>query len=375
MQRTVMSSVIGSAACLLLTWMVAAGCGDAEGAGQVIGPDGGPGLGGVGGGAGGAGGETASGGGAVGGSSAGGAPAVSDPYQPPAGQVATWTETLPPGGLLDPEVLVYYPPSPGPGETLPLVVFAHEVGVGEDAYAESLTHIAKFGYVVASVEYHWNPVDEDHHAPADWMLAAIDLLTDSPPAELVGVVDTTRIAAGGHGLGGKAAIWLALESAPIDAVFTYDPIDDQQGLIPSSKRPSLTPEMMDQMVVPALYLGAELGPEGITECTPRDANACRFFEATPAGLDAWLMILESFGHMQFVDGYNCVACLTCNRGPQSEHEAVQVVARGLTVSFLEYVLKGNAGYLPYLQGFQYDDLRTKNRILDSQEEFEFCAEQ
>lgn len=373
MQRKHVGGSLALALGLLAGWAAGTGCGDAEGAGEIIGPGGSTPTGGGGahGGAGGLGGS----GGAAGGGGSGGSAVVSDPFQPPAGEVATWTGTLPPGGLLDPEVFVYFPQSPAPGETFPLFVFAHAVGVGEQAYEDTFTHITKFGYVVASVEYHWNPVDEDHHAPADWMLAAIELLTNSPPVEIGDIVDADHIAAAGHGIGGKSAIWMTLEGASVHALVGFDPIDDEQGLIPSGKRPSLTPEMMDAMAVPALYLGSQLGPEGLLECVPRESNACRFFEHTPAGVPAWLMILESFGHMQFVDGYNCVTCLTCQRGPQSEHVATQIVARGLTVAFLEYVLKGNSGYLAYLEGAPYVDLRDKNRILDEQEQFEFCAEQ
>ena len=174
-----------------------------------------------------------------------------------------------------------------------------------------------------------------------------------------------------HVLDLKGNIW----SVVIGAVIGLDPIDDAAGIIPSKKRPSLTPEMMGSMAVPALYLTTEFGPVGITNCVPRKSNGCRFFEATPAGQKAWNVVLEDFGHMQMVDGYNCVACLGCARGDQADHGPTQVVVRGLTVAFLEYVLRGKSGYLAHLEGAQLADLRAQNRVLDTQEQFAFCAEQ
>jgi len=350
------------------------GCGEAEGAGPLTTVSSSSGVGG--GGTGGvATGGTGGTGGAGGVGGAGGSEPVPDPFQPPADNVDVWTGKLPPGGLLDHDVRVYFP-NPAPEDApVPLLVFAHATGVGENAYEATFRHIAKFGYVVATVEYSYNALDPDHHAPADSMLGAIELLSQNPPTVLEAVVDVTRVAVGGHGLGAKAALWMALEGADVDGVVAFDPIDDEEGLIPSSKRPSLTPEMMTSMATPTLYLGTELGPTGITNCVPNESNACRFHEETPSGVSAWLAVLAGFGHLQFVDGYNCVTCLTCNRGEESEHDAIQVVARGLTVAFLGAILEGQAGYLSYLEGPEREQLQQNGRLLDDQEQFQFCAEQ
>ncbi len=361
--------VIGAMA-LVMAW--AAGCGEAEGADPLVGSTSTSGFGG-GGASGGAGGSAAAGGSSGGG--AGGVATVPDPFQPPADNIDVWTGKLPPGGLLDHDVVVYFPNPAPPDTPLPLVVFAHGTGVGENAYEDTFRHLAKFGYVVASVEYSYNPISPDHHAPADSMLGAIELLGQNPPGVLESIVDVTRVAVGGHGLGAKAALWMALEGADVDAVVAFDPIDDDEGLIPSAQRPSLTPEMMTSMATPTLYLGSELGPAGLSKCVPRESNACRFFEATPSGISAWLMVLAGFGHLQFVDGYNCMTCLTCNRGEEAEHDATQVVARGLTVAFLGATLEGESGYLQYLEGPQLQQLRDNGRLLDAQEQFQFCAEQ
>ena len=378
------NGAIGGLATLALALVLglasgALGCGQATGAGPLKGGGGTLAFGGssanggsVQGGAAGHGG-TSSG---LGGSGQGGTlPPVADPFQPPGDEIDTWSGKLPPGGLLDPDTTVYFPKSVAPDAKLPLVVFAHGDNLTENEYADTFRHIAKFGYVVSTVEYDWNPLDTDHHAAADSMLKAIDLLTNNPPGKVGAIVDGSRIAAMGHGLGGKSAIWMALEGAAIHAVVALDPIDDAAGIIPSNKRPSLTPEMMGSMAVPALYLATQFGPTGITNCVPRASNGCRFHEATPAGKSAWIMVLQDFGLRQFVDGYNCLACLGCARGDQNFHGPTQLAARGLTVAFLEYVLRGKTGYLAYLEGAQLEALRQENRVLDAQEQFAFCAEQ
>jgi len=371
MSLTSEMGLIGVISAMALMTASAAGCGEAEGADPLTSTttttD-------SGGGGASAGGSAAGGDGGEGGGM-GGEAAVADPFQPPAHNVDVWTGKLPPGGLLDHDVVVYFPNPAPPDTLLPLVVFAHATGVGENAYEDTFRHVAKFGYVVASVEYSYNALSPDHHAPADSMLAAIELLGQSPPSVLESILDVTRVAVGGHGVGAKAAIWMALDGADVDAVVAFDAIDDDKGLIPSAQRPSLTPEMMTSMAMPTLYLGAELGPAGLTNCVPHESNSCRFFEEMPSEVSSWLLVLQGFGHMQFVDGFNCVTCLTCSRGEEVEHDATQVVARGLTVAFLGVTLKGESGYLHYLEGALLQQLRDNGRVLDDQAQFQFCAEQ
>ena len=367
------------------TWLGAlvacavAACGYADGADPVKSKTGAGGTGAStistltgGGGSGGSGGVTTGPGGEGG---TGGVPQpVPDPFAP-AGSTGEWTGKLPPGGLFDPDATVYFPGTVLPGEKFSIVLFAHDLNQSDTDYADTLKHVASFGYVVASVEYDYNPIDIDHHAPVDAMTAAIELLTQSPPAAIGTIADGTRIVAAGHGLGAKAAVWMALENTSIDAVVALDALDDQPGLIPSGKRPSITPEMMPGMQVPALYLVTERGPSGLSACVPRASNGCRFREATPAGVPKYLMVLEDFGHLQLLDGFNCLTCLTCDRGPQATHDAKQVAARGLVVAFLEYTLRAKAGYLPYLAGAQLDGLRSQDLVLDATAEWQFCVEQ
>ncbi len=68
------------------------------------------------------------------------------------------------------------------------------------------SHLAAFGYVVASVDYDQNPVGLDQYDIVESLALAIDMMTGEPPGEVGDIVDASRIASAGHSIGAKAAI-------------------------------------------------------------------------------------------------------------------------------------------------------------------------
>ena len=302
---------------------------------------------------------------------------VPNPLVPPDIEVTTWRGKLPPGGMFALDIEVTRPAADPPqGELYPLVVFAHGFQVGEDMYPKTMTHLAKFGYVAASVDFEASMIDQDHHAPVEAMGKAIDMLTQAPPPEVGSVVDPNRVVAAGHSIGAKGAVWLTLEDARVVALIAFDPVDDDPSPlpIPSAKRPSIAPERMGDLKVPSLFLGGSLSPLGEKPCAPSASNACRFFEAVPTGTPAWLGILDAFGHMQFLDEYDCpLLCGTCPRGDQAQHETRQAVFRGLAVAFLELHLRQNSGYLGWIEGADRAQLETDGMLLDPAAQVSFCA--
>lgn len=248
--------------------------------------------------------------------------------------------------------------------------------MGRDAYEASMKHIAQFGYVVISTDYVWNALDPDHHTIVEALEAAIDVVATEAPAEISDILDSDHGALVGHGLGGKGAMWAALEGVTnLGALALWDPIDDDQGLFSSEARPSVTPELMAALDIPSLHLAAELGRTGLAPCTPVKSNACRFHEAVPSGPDTWLAVLSDFGHLQFADAYTCLTCLSCARGGSDNHEDRQQVVRGMTVALLEHTLKGTPGYETFLAGNQREALETAGRLLASAATLDFCAEE
>ena len=267
---------------------------------------------------------------------------VPDPMVSPDVPVTEWKGKLSPGSMVSKEMVGFRPTADPPsGELYPLVVFARDHQAQKDSYKKTMKHIAQFGYVTASVDYDLGLLDPDHHAPVENLKRAIDVLTTKPPDNVGNVVDPKRIAAMGHAVGGKAAVWLALEDPRVSAVITLSPVDDDPGsLVGSSHRPSLAPEQMGKFKVPALFLGAAL---------------------------------EAFGHLQFIDDYDCLLlCGSCPRGPKAEHEKRQLVFRGLSVAFLQLQFRHASGYLSWLEGTERTSLETANFLLDTAEQGNFC---
>jgi hypothetical protein len=299
---------------------------------------------------------------------------VPDPMVSPDVPVTEWKGKLSPGSMVSKEMVGFRPTADPPsGELYPLVVFARDHQAQKDSYKKTMKHIAQFGYVTASVDYDLGLLDPDHHAPVENLKRAIDVLTTKPPDNVGNVVDPKRIAAMGHAVGGKAAVWLALEDPRVSAVITLSPVDDDPGsLVGSSHRPSLAPEQMGKFKVPALFLGAALGSSS-NSCAPSASNACRFFESVPDKTTAWLGVLEAFGHLQFIDDYDCLLlCGSCPRGPKAEHEKRQLVFRGLSVAFLQLQFRHASGYLSWLEGTERTSLETANFLLDTAEQGNFC---
>jgi hypothetical protein len=88
----------------------------------------------------------------------------------------------------------------------------------------------------------------------------------------------------------------------IDAIGVLDPVDEGNPLWEDPVRyPSVAPELMPEIHVPLLFIGAELGSVLITfsPCAPEDENYQRFFEA--ANAPAIEITQLDVGHGQYVD--------------------------------------------------------------------------
>lgn len=290
-------------------------------------------------------------GGSGGAAGSGGGASTLDTTTPPDVELTVWQGKLSAAGGGG-TIVVRLPK--GATTKLPLVVFAHGFQLPVNGYDATLTHIAKFGYVVASVDYTQNLFDQDHHAPVDAMKDAITLLTTSPPSAVGDVVDAARVASMGHSLGGKGAVWAALELPAVKAVVALDPVDDDPSSFgggSSAKRPSLAPEKMASLAHPALYIGAQLSPTTTfgQACAPKASSACAFAAATPASVFARHTTLADFGHMQFLDNSSCgFTCSACAKGSPAAEEPGKQLTRAATVAFLKAELDGDAAYAPYL---------------------------
>jgi fermentation-respiration switch protein FrsA (DUF1100 family) len=287
-----------------------------------------------------------------------------DPFTPPDRAIDHWEGTLPSGKTIG----VYAPPKGGPSP-LPLVVFAHGFLLGIDDYNGTVQHLAKYGYVVATVDYPESIVSFDHHDAVKALEDGIDAAIQS---QLGDRIDTSKVVVMGHSVGGKAAVWAAAEDSRFKAVVALDPVDDDPSPIKDPKKhPSVTPEMMANLKVPALYFGAEIS--ATDSCSPTTGNACRFREATTSS-PAFLLVLKNFGHMQFLDNSGCLLCSQCKKGVTGNDELKwQTDFRGLIVAFLELTQRGNLAYQTYLSGAQLQALQQAGVVMNDGEQTAFCA--
>jgi hypothetical protein len=116
------------------------------------------------------------------------------------------------------------------------------------------------------------------------------------------MIDPSRIGATGHSLGGKLSLLEAVNDERIGACAVLDPVDEGNPLFKDPVRyPSVAPELMPELHVPLLIIGAELGSKLIffSPCAPEDENYQRFFEAAnPPAIEVTQL---DVGHGQYVD--------------------------------------------------------------------------
>jgi pimeloyl-ACP methyl ester carboxylesterase len=111
----------------------------------------------------------------------------------------------------------------GATERLPLVLVMHGFGLTHPSYAHFSRHFASHGLIALGISLPPS-LTAAHDKNADEAIAAIDYaLGQDAPAELIGRVDSDRVAATGHSLGGKIAFYAAALDPRIDIVIGWDP--------------------------------------------------------------------------------------------------------------------------------------------------------
>ncbi len=267
-------------------------------------------------------------------------------------RVTTWNGTI--SGTQG-NARVYYPTTAG-AERFPLVVFAHGFQLEVNFYEQLLTHVASWGYVVASVDYPGNILMVDHRAvPAALIAARRAFMGGLAGFPASARVDASRTIAMGHSLGGKGAIMAVLQDADLLAGLALDPVDDNPapfGRI-TDATPSVTPERMGS-------LRRALGLFGATQsrcarlgqtCAPESSDYRQFATAVPMGVPVAVWPLRDFGHMDFVDACMGFTCGTCSGGG-APLDSRRAALRALTVAFLERYARNDASMQPWLDGAQ-----------------------
>jgi len=205
------------------------------------------------------------------------------------------------------ELEVFYPrcseeEAPAPR---PLVVFNHGFLLSASGYSSYAEHLVSHGFVVALPSFPTSFLSVHHARLAEDVRFVIDYLLGASEDEdhpLFGRIDPDRIGTSGHSLGGKLSLLEAVTDERVGAIAVLDPVDEGNPLWSDPVRyPSVAPELMQEINVPLLFIGAELGKILITfsPCAPEDENYQRFYEAAnPPAIEITQL---DVGHGQYVD--------------------------------------------------------------------------
>jgi dienelactone hydrolase len=266
------------------------------------------------------------------------------------------------------DLLVLYPLATGdaavPAAGFPLIVFNHGFLLRGDVYRSYGEHLASHGFVVALPTYPMSFYGLNHSAlglDVCYVInqcLALDVDTTSP---LHGLVDESSIGAAGHSLGGKLALLEAVTDSRIRAVATLDPVDGGgPGGSDPILYPSVAPELMPDLKVPLLFVGAQLGSVAyfLIPCAPEDDNYQRLYEA--ANSPAIEITQLGAGHGQYVDPGAEAAMAACAPGTVATEWVRSSSAAYLTAFFLGH-LRGDTAALVWL-GARLAEDEAQNRI-------------
>jgi len=186
-----------------------------------------------------------------------------------------------------------------------LIVFNHGFLLAAAGYRSYGEHLASHGFVVAMPTFPMTFLNVHHAKLAQDIRFVIDHVldaSDDASHPLYGRVDPARIGASGHSLGGKLSLLEAATDERIRSAAVLDPVDEGNPLWKDLVRyPSVAPELMPDLHIPLLILGAELGSRLVTfsPCAPEDENYKRFYEAAnPPAIEVTQI---DVGHGQYVD--------------------------------------------------------------------------
>ncbi len=187
----------------------------------------------------------------------------------------------------------------------PLVIFNHGFLLSAQGYLSYGKHLVSHGFVVAMPSFPMSFLNVHHAKLALDVRFVIDYCLSAnkdPEHPLFESIDPSRIGASGHSLGAKLSLLEAVEDERIKVVAVLDPVDTGNPLFKDPVRyPSVAPELMPELEMPIMVIGAELGKIKVvfSPCAPEEENYQRYFEAAnPPAIEITQL---DVGHDQYVD--------------------------------------------------------------------------
>lgn len=235
----------------------------------------------------------------------------------------------------------------GAAVSRPMVVLVPGAAIPLGAYESLAHHLATHGFIAVRAGPQFDIFAPNHVEMALDLRAVLDSLL--VPSALPAAVDNSRIAAGGHSLGGKISIMAAADDARIRALLLLDPVnsDGLQG----AALPNIVPQPMASISIPIGVLGQLTDTAGAMACTPASLNYQVLFNAaigTPRGYE-WT--IPGAAHFDFVSdpdqcGISCSFCLP----PTTPSEQTRAFIRAVSLAFLRTYLDVDQPACEWLTG-------------------------
>lgn len=222
----------------------------------------------------------------------------------------------------------------------PLIILTHGFLLTGEGYRSYAVHMAAHGLVVALPTLQMSLFSMHHGELARDVAFVIEACLQagvSPGHPLESRIDAERIGVAGHSLGGKLSLMAALIDPRISAAVLLDPVDSGSPAGSDAERyPSIARERMQELSIPLLFLGAELGGVRslLMPCAPIDENYQRFFDAAQS--PAVEITQLGVGHAQYVDEGSGQVLLraACAAGHVPDEEVRATSAAYMTLFFL-----------------------------------------
>jgi dienelactone hydrolase len=235
----------------------------------------------------------------------------------------------------------------GGASAWPLVLLLPGAGVPLDGYGSLAQHLATHGFIVVRAAPSLDVFSPDHVAMASDLRAVIDAML--APEALGAEVDASRIAVGGHGVGGKIAIMAADADVRIRALLLLDPLNVHGA--GSNIAPDIVPQPTAAITRPIAVLGELTDSAGFQACAPLAINYQAIFDAAVATRRGYEWTIPGAAHMDFVSdpdacGFACSLCLAAT-APVAQTRAF---VRATSLAFLRTHLDVDAPACEWLTG-------------------------
>ena len=228
---------------------------------------------------------------------------------------------------------------------IPVIHFLHGFMYKIGYYDNILTHLASHGFIVVSSQSDHAMMGGDTTiVEAEKVGTFINWLKQNIQSKVSVTADVKYFGVSGHSRGGKVTNRvLNTDPAMATSFFGVDPVDSAPPLGGDSDPTSLSDPV--QFKGESMFLGTELGPNGMQACAPAGENSANFYAKYPSV--SHHIIAAGVGHADMVDDQSeCgMYCSTCpGSGNDALNQQFITYTGGLMTAFFNATLKGMTAY-------------------------------